>query len=71
MFGFPLVCFVDYPSKKPTDEKLSFAKTMFSKSVTNSYGIFITNDMEAAIKLVMIHETILADLKPKDQAKAN
>ena len=61
---------MNYPPKKPAGKKLSFVKITFSKSVTKHFGIFITGDMEAAIKLVMVHETILADLKLEDQIKA-
>jgi hypothetical protein len=69
--GYPPVRFVNYPQKKMAGEKLSFVKIMFSKSVTKNFEIFVTGDMEAAIKLIMVHETILTDLKLKEQVKAN
>ena len=63
------VCCVNYPPKKPAGKKLSFVKITFSKSATKNFEIFITGNMEAAIKLVMVHETILTDLKLDDQIK--
>ena len=60
--GLPLVRFVNYSPKKPADEKLSFINITFPKSVTKNSDIFSNGNMEAAIKLVMIHETILTDL---------
>ena len=68
--GVPLVRFVNYPPMKPTDKKLYFVKITFSKSVTKNFESFITGDMEAAIKLAIVQETILADLKLEDQVKA-
>ena len=62
---------MNYPPKKPNEEKLSFVKITFSKSVTKYYDMFITGDMEIAIKLVVVYETIMSDLKLKDQVKAN
>jgi hypothetical protein len=68
--GVPRVRSVNYPPKKLAGKKLSFVKITFSKSVTKNLKIFITDNMEAAIKLVMVHKTILADLELEDQIKA-
>ena len=69
--GYPPVRFINYPQKKAAGEKMSFVKIVFSKTVTKNFEIFVNGDMEAAIKLIMVHETILSDLKLKEQVKAN
>jgi hypothetical protein len=56
--GLLPVCFIRYPSKKHTGEKLSFVKITSSKSFTKNYEIFITGNMEATIKPIMVHDTI-------------
>jgi hypothetical protein len=68
--GLHPVHFLNYPTKKPTGKKLSFVKIVFSKSVTKNHEFcYISGGMEAAIKLVMVHETILVDLKIEEQVK--
>ena len=42
----------------------------FSKSLTGSDEIYISGNMGAQIKVVMVHENILVDLKLEDQIKA-
>ena len=56
---------------KYAGEKLTFVKIMFSKSVTKYYEMFITGDMEVETKRVIVHETMLTNLKPEDQVKTN
>ena len=68
--GVPPVRSMNDSPKKATGEKLSFVKITFPKAVTKNFKIFITGDMEAAIKLVVVHEKTLTDLKLEDQVKA-
>ena len=65
--GYPPVRFINYPQKKQAGEKMSFVKIVFSKTVTKNFEIFVNGDVEAAIKLIVVHETILSDLKLKEQ----
>ena len=67
--GLPPVHFVNYSPKKSAGKKISLIKFTFSKSVTNKYEIFITGEVEAVIKLVMVCETNWTDLKLVDQIK--
>lgn len=46
-------------------------KITLSKYVTTNYEIFITVNMEAVIKPVMVHKTTLMDLHIEDQVKTN
>ena len=63
--------FVNYPSKKPAGRKLFFEKIVFSKRVTKNCDIFVSGNVEAAIKLIMVHKPILTNLKIADQVKGN
>ena len=53
------------------DGKASTVKIAISSTVTKSLNIFFDGNAEAAIALIQVHETIVADKKLKIQYKAN
>ena len=51
--------------------KQSTVKIVISPTVTKSLNIFFNGNAEAAIELIQVHESIVADKKLKVQYKAN
>ena len=51
--------------------KQSTVKIVISTAVTKSLNIFTNGNAEAAIELIQVHESIVADKKLKVQYKAN
>ena len=67
----PIRFIPDTKDETKPDGKSATVKIAISSTVTKSLNIFFNGNAEAAIALIQVHESIVADKKLKIQFKAN